>query len=96
MIKGKRQGWKFKFSFKLIKAWHVQVFLGSTVREYTPVSSARAWEDGSLDLLVKTYPDGTVSRFFGTLRTVQEAREAALQSYAPLEEQNLGETLLLE
>jgi len=69
-------------------AWHVQVFLGSTVREYTPISSARAWEDGSLDLLVKTYPDGTVSRFFGTLRTVQEAREAALQSYAPLEEQN--------
>ncbi|CAK9015137.1 unnamed protein product [Durusdinium trenchii] len=69
-------------------AWHIQVFLGSTVREYTPISSVSDWEDGSLDLLVKTYPDGTVSRFFGTLRTVQEARDLALQNYAPLEEQN--------
>eukprot|EP00435_Cladocopium_sp_Y103_P046856 s365_g13.t1 len=69
-------------------AWHIQVFLGSSVREYTPISSASAWEDGCLDLLVKTYPDGSVSRFFGTLRSVREAREAALQSYAPLEEQN--------
>eukprot|EP00438_Fugacium_kawagutii_P014101 Skav211550 [mRNA] locus=scaffold871:220043:224739:- [translate_table: standard] len=71
-------------------AWHVQVFLGSNVREYTPVSSATAWEDGCLDLLVKTYPDGTVSRFFGTLLTVQEAKDAALQNYAPLEEQSFG------
>lgn len=50
-----------------------------------------------LDLLVKTYPDGTVSRFFGTLLTVNEAKEAALQNYAPLEEQSFRgelETLL--
>ena len=59
-------------------------------QEYTPISSASAWEDGRLELLVKTYPDGCVSRFFGTLRTVQEAREAALQNYAPLEEQILS------
>ena len=59
-------------------------------QECTPISSASAWEDGRLELLVKTYPDGCVSRFFGTLRTVQEAREAALQNYAPLEEQILS------
>ena len=58
-------------------------------QEYTPVSSAATWEDGRLELLVKTYPDGCVSRFFGTLRTVPEAQEAQLQSYAPLEEQIL-------
>ena len=61
-------------------------------QEYTPISSAGAWEDGRLELLVKTYPDGCVSRFFGTLRTVPEAQEAQLQSYAPLEEQILGGT----
>jgi NAD(P)H-flavin reductase len=59
-------------------------------QECTPISSASAWEDGRLELLVKTYPDGCVARFFGTLRTVQEAREAALQNYAPLEEQILS------
>ena len=69
-------------------AWHVQVFVGPNVREYTPISSVSDWEDGAVDLLVKTYPDGEVSRFFGTLRTVEEAREASLQNYAPLEEQN--------
>ena len=69
-------------------AWHVHVAYGSTLRDYTPVSSASAWESGRLDLLVKTYPDGTVSRFFGSLQTAEEGQEACLQSYGLLEEQN--------
>ena len=43
----------------------LQVTYGSVVREYTPVSSAQEWEQGRLDLLVKSYADGTVSRFPG-------------------------------
>ena len=69
-------------------AWHVQVAHGSTIREYTPVSSASAWEAGCMDLLVKTYPSGTVSKFFGSLQTAEEAQESCLQSYGLLEEQN--------
>eukprot|EP00930_Biecheleria_cincta_P079273 TRINITY_DN6703_c1_g1_i1.p1 TRINITY_DN6703_c1_g1~~TRINITY_DN6703_c1_g1_i1.p1 ORF type:complete len:806 (-),score=156.31 TRINITY_DN6703_c1_g1_i1:73-2490(-) len=74
-------------------AWHVQVFLGSTMREYTPVSSAAAWEAGQLDLLVKTYTDGIVSKNFGTLRTFDEALEASLRTYSPVEDQACWITL---
>eukprot|EP00931_Biecheleriopsis_adriatica_P086339 TRINITY_DN61033_c0_g1_i1.p1 TRINITY_DN61033_c0_g1~~TRINITY_DN61033_c0_g1_i1.p1 ORF type:complete len:707 (-),score=152.77 TRINITY_DN61033_c0_g1_i1:32-2152(-) len=68
-------------------AWHVQVWMGTTMREYTPVSSAAAWEDGKLDLLVKTYLDGNVSKGFALLRTAEEALSSSLESYTPLEEQ---------
>ena len=69
-------------------AWHVNVAYGANLREYTPVSSASAWESGRLDLLVKTYPNGTVSRFFGSLQTAEEGQEACLKNYGLLEEQN--------
>eukprot|EP01050_Picozoa_sp_SAG11_P017366 SAG11_NODE_2498_length_3287_cov_1.417817_1_plen_606_part_00 len=36
-------------------AWHVNVRFGATVREYTPVSDYASWEQGKIDLLVKTY-----------------------------------------
>lgn len=49
-------------------AWHVNVRFGGTVREYTPVSSAADWEQGRIDLLVKTYEDGAVSKKFAMLR----------------------------
>lgn len=49
-------------------AWHVSVRFGSTLREYTPISTAADWERGHLDLLVKTYPEGIVSRKFATLQ----------------------------
>lgn len=78
-------------------AWHVQVWCetphGNTMREYTPVSSAAAWEAGQLDLLVKTYPDGTVSKHFGTLRTFEEALEVSLRTYSPVEDQACWVTL---
>lgn len=69
------------------QAWHVQVWLDSTMREYTPVSSAEDWERGRIDLLVKTYIDGTVSKHFGTLCTFQHALEASLSSYTSLDDQ---------
>lgn len=49
-------------------AWHVNVRFGGTVREYTPISDAMAWEQGKLDILVKTYTDGQVSKKFAMLR----------------------------
>jgi len=49
-------------------AWHLNVRFGGTVREYTPVSSAADWEQGRIDLLVKTYETGAVSRRFALLR----------------------------
>jgi hypothetical protein len=49
-------------------AWHVNIRFGGTVREYTPVSSAADWEAGRIDLLVKTYEDGQVSKKFAMLR----------------------------
>jgi len=60
-------------------AWHVCVRFGAHVREYTPVSTVSDWEQGSLDLLVKTYPDGLVSSRFAKLQKQNE--------YAPAEEQ---------
>lgn len=49
-------------------SWHVSVHFGTTHREYTPISTASDWEKGRLDLLVKTYPEGIVSRKFATLQ----------------------------
>ena len=73
-------------------AWHVQVITSSAARDYTPISSWRDYEKGHLKLLVKSYadrdPKSSVSRLFGTLRTVAEAREVALHSYSSLEEQS--------
>ena len=51
-------------------AWHVNVRFGGIVREYTPVSSAEDWERGRMDLLVKTYEMGIVSKKFAMLREV--------------------------
>jgi NAD(P)H-flavin reductase len=48
---------------------------------YTPVSTAKEWERGCLQLLVKSYPDGQVSKRFAKLRQVSEYG-------APQEEQN--------
>jgi NAD(P)H-flavin reductase len=60
-------------------AWHVNVRFGATVREYTPVSDYAAWEAGKIDMLVKTYPTGTVSKKFAMLRQASP--------YTALEEQ---------
>lgn len=49
-------------------AWHVNIRFGGTVREYTPISTASDWEAGKLDVLVKTYTDGQVSKKFAMLR----------------------------
>eukprot|EP00927_Polykrikos_kofoidii_P009036 TRINITY_DN13753_c0_g1_i1.p1 TRINITY_DN13753_c0_g1~~TRINITY_DN13753_c0_g1_i1.p1 ORF type:complete len:702 (+),score=110.47 TRINITY_DN13753_c0_g1_i1:38-2143(+) len=49
-------------------AWHVSVRFGASSRDYTPLSSAEDWEQGRLDLLVKTYVDGEVSKKFATLQ----------------------------
>eukprot|EP01043_Picozoa_sp_COSAG02_P021669 COSAG02_NODE_1107_length_14540_cov_61.060661_6_plen_332_part_00 len=50
-------------------------------RRYTPISTAKEWEQGSLKLLVKSYPDGQVSKRFAKLRQATEYG-------APQEEQN--------
>jgi NAD(P)H-flavin reductase len=60
-------------------AWHVNVRFGGTVREYTPVSDYAAWEAGKIDVLVKTYATGTVSKKFAMLRQASP--------YTALEEQ---------
>lgn len=60
-------------------AWHVCVRFGAHIREYTPVSTVGDWEQGKLDLLVKTYPNGSVSSRFATLQKQND--------YAPFEEQ---------
>jgi hypothetical protein len=60
-------------------AWHVDVCFGNAVREYTPVSTVADWQQGRLDLLVKTYGHGAVSGKFAMLR--------AASTYTPLEEQ---------
>jgi len=52
--------------------WHVGVRFGSTVREYTPVSTAAEWEKGELRLLVKSYGTGTVSKRFAQLRAASK------------------------
>jgi len=49
-------------------AWHVSVCLGTASRDYTPISSAEDWEKGKLDLLVKTYANGIVTRKFAALQ----------------------------
>mmetsp|Transcript_2980 Transcript_2980/g.7136 ORF Transcript_2980/g.7136 Transcript_2980/m.7136 type:complete len:367 (-) Transcript_2980:289-1389(-) len=40
-------------------------------RDYTPVSSAKEWESGRVDLLIKTYPDGAATSW---LRRERPAR----------------------
>ncbi len=50
-------------------------------RRYTPISTAQEWEQGGLKLLVKSYPDGQVSKRFAKLRQATEYG-------APQEEQN--------
>ena len=42
-------------------AWHVSVRVGATARDYTPTSTEKQWEEGLLELTVKSYPDGVVS-----------------------------------
>eukprot|EP01050_Picozoa_sp_SAG11_P029150 SAG11_NODE_8088_length_1061_cov_1.250520_1_plen_203_part_10 len=59
---------------------HVKVRFGGAVREYTPVSTAADWEAGRLDLLVKTYAAGTVSRRFALLRQAVRAPRALIIS----------------
>jgi len=49
-------------------AWHISVRFGAASRDYTPISNALDWERGRLDLLVKTYVDGEVTRKFATLQ----------------------------
>eukprot|EP00411_Alexandrium_monilatum_P001342 CAMPEP_0175184456 /NCGR_PEP_ID=MMETSP0093-20121207/1375_1 /TAXON_ID=311494 /ORGANISM="Alexandrium monilatum, Strain CCMP3105" /LENGTH=749 /DNA_ID=CAMNT_0016477127 /DNA_START=13 /DNA_END=2262 /DNA_ORIENTATION=+ len=74
-------------------SWHVQARFGAAVRDYTPVSTVAQWEAGRVDLLVKTYSDGVVSKQFGALRTVDEAQAACQVSYEPLEDQRCWVTI---
>ena len=67
-------------------AWHVSARLGGDAREYTPVSSAADWERGVLELLVKTYAQGRVSKRFGMAETFEQALRESQLSYSPLEE----------
>ncbi|CAE8733737.1 unnamed protein product [Polarella glacialis] len=69
------------------QAWHVRAGFDSTTREYTPVSSAEDWEEGRLELLVKSYAKGTVSKVFGTLKTDAEAHEVSQADYSPMDDQ---------
>eukprot|EP00927_Polykrikos_kofoidii_P021112 TRINITY_DN20102_c0_g1_i1.p1 TRINITY_DN20102_c0_g1~~TRINITY_DN20102_c0_g1_i1.p1 ORF type:complete len:765 (+),score=114.72 TRINITY_DN20102_c0_g1_i1:232-2295(+) len=66
-------------------AWHVSVHFGADSRQYTPISTAAEWEEGRLDLLVKTYVDGNVSRRFALLHHASVHR--------PLEEQSCWVTV---
>jgi len=74
-------------------SWHLQARFAKEVREYTPVSTVAEWESGRVDLLVKTYCNGVVSKQFGMLQTVDEAQAACQVNYTPLEEQQCWVTL---
>lgn len=70
-------------------SWHVRVCIGKAVREYTPVSTATEWEQGTLKLLVKTYLDGNVSKRFASLQVaragvVSDEHRCWLQVSAPV------------
>mgnify|MGYP002832821885 CR=1 FL=1 len=47
-------------------------------RDYTPVSSAKEWETGKCDLLVKVYPDGAATSWLH--RTLTQAPDGAPQA----------------
>jgi len=49
--------------------WHVWLHLGDVSREYTPVSgAAHTARTGEVQLLIKLYPDGIMSRALGAAR----------------------------
>jgi len=50
------------------------------MREYTPVSTAEDWERGRVDLLVKTYSDGTISKRFAQLQAANNITERESQT----------------
>lgn len=58
-------------------AWHVSIRFGKDSRDYTPVSTAMEWEKGRLSLLVKTYPDGLVSKKFAALQPFSVSQAVA-------------------
>ena len=41
-------------------------------RDYTPISTAKDWEQGKLNLLIKVYPDGLATPVLEALRGVGE------------------------
>jgi len=68
-------------------AWHLSASFEGVAREYTPISSAADWENGRVDLLVKTYRDGKVSKAFGMLQTLDDAQQASQVNYTSIDDQ---------
>eukprot|EP00927_Polykrikos_kofoidii_P079615 TRINITY_DN76407_c0_g1_i1.p1 TRINITY_DN76407_c0_g1~~TRINITY_DN76407_c0_g1_i1.p1 ORF type:complete len:656 (-),score=100.16 TRINITY_DN76407_c0_g1_i1:316-2244(-) len=59
--------------------WVVGVRFGAIMREYTPVSTPAEWEQGRMDLVVKTYYDGAASGRFAQLMPEQRVSDLRTQ-----------------